>query len=301
MDTAQAALESAQSLAALHNEPIAIAIADGSGRCLASSRGADADSTFEAEARSLAETSARTRMDSRALRDRRTELGAEAPEDVITDDHGTSLLVGDWGAVEFAVAVRGTTPAIEQSCAMRATQMLSRAVTPRPRPASADLRRVMGSFITGVIVAIAKDPATQSPVGFTATGLISLSLTPPLVGLSVGHIASSHPAFVRSTDFTVSVLHADQSDLARQLARSGPEKFAGIDLVETGAGWRLGDASAGFSCRTRNTMRTGDHTLVIGEMYEVHSLAEKPALIFFGGGRFGYAEPHPHRAPAVRG
>lgn len=294
MDTAQAALESALSLATLHGEPIAIAIADRSGRCLASTRLAGADSSFEAEARSLAETSARARMDSKRLRDQRPQPGVRLSVPSV----GTSTFVGEWNGVDFTVAVRGTSPEVEQACALRAAQMLGPSVTGRPPLPSTELRRVMSSFITGVIVAIAKDPAAHRPVGFTATGLISLSLTPPLVGLSVGYTATSHPAFVQSTDFTISVLHADQSDLALQLARSGPQKFAGIDLVETaGGGWRLADASASFSCRTRNTMRTGDHTLVIGEVYDVHLLTEEPALLFFGSGQFGHAEPH--RTPAA--
>ncbi|WP_187437899.1 flavin reductase [Actinomadura decatromicini] len=291
MDIAQAALESALSLATLHGEPVAVAVADGSGRCLASSRGGDADWTFETEARALAEASARARLDSAALR-----RADGAPERV---GRGTSLLVGgpDGMDLDFAVAVSGASAEIERACAERAVQMLAR--TSGSGPGSAELRRVMGSFVTGVAVAITTDPGTGGPVGFTATGLVSLSLDPPLVGLSVGHAASSHPAFVRCTDFTVSVLHAGQSDLAVQLARSGPEKFGGVDLVETARGGRrLADASAAFSARTRNTLRTGDHTLVIGEVYEARLFAERPVLLFFGGGRFGDAEPRSAAAAA---
>ncbi|WP_067901409.1 flavin reductase family protein [Actinomadura chibensis] len=291
MDIAQAALESALSLATLHGEPVAVAVADGSGRCLASSRGGDADWTFETEARALAEASARARLDSAALR--RADGGARGG----VPDGGTSLLVGGQGAVDFAVAASASSAEIERACAERAVQML--AGTSGSRPGGAELRRVMGSFVTGVAVAITADPGTGGPVGFTATGLVSLSLDPPLVGLSVGHAASSHPAFVRCTDFTVSVLHAGQSDLAIQLARSGPEKFGGVDLVATArGGWRLADASAAFSARTRNALRTGDHTLIIGEVYEARLLAERPVLLFFGGGRFGDAEPRSAAAAA---
>ncbi|WP_067458178.1 flavin reductase family protein [Actinomadura macra] len=301
MNTAQAALESALSLATLHGEPIAIAIADGSGRCLASSRGGDADWTFETQARALAETSARTRQDSATLRSRRAESrgGTAVPENA-TVARGTSLLIRQRDGADFAVAARATSADIERACAERAVQMLDHVGTSKGRPASADLRQVMGSFVTGVIVAIAKDPVAQGPVGFTATGLVSLSLEPPLVGLSVGHAASSHPAFVQCTDFTVSVLHSGQSDLAIQLARSGPEKFSGVDLIGTAqGGWRLHDASATFSARTRNTLRTGDHTLIIGEVYEARLLTERPVLLFFGGGRFGKAEPRDTAAVAI--
>lgn len=302
MDIPQAALESALSLATLLDESIGIAIADRSGRCLASSRTTGADWRFESEARALAEVSALCKMDS-------TNLGASldpllqnsmTARHVATPAGGASRVVCEWSSLTYSVAVRGSSPDVEQACAERAAQMLQASPRNQPQLESRQLRQVMGSFVTGVVVAIAKDPATGRPMGFTASDLVSLSLDPPLVGLAVGMQAASHSSFVQSTHFTVSVLHSDQSALALQLAKSGPDKFAGVELVETAdGGWMLADAVATICCRTRNTLRTGDHTLVVGEVCEAKLLGgQKPGLLFFGGGQFGYPKRHAVTAAA---
>lgn len=295
MDIAQAAVESAISLATLRGEEIGIAIADNSGRCLISSRTIGAEWTFEHKARALAEVSAYSRLDSEAIRRqdpewiRRnlTERGGEIYG-------GTSRLVGEWNSVLFTVAVRGASSEIEGACVDRAAEILAAAHSDHPPLPGTVLRQVMGSFVTGVVVAIVKDRAQDAPVGLTASGLVSLSLDPPLIGLSVGVNASSHAAFLQSSQFTISILHAEQSDLAIQLAKSGPDKFRDVDLTQTDDGnWHLTEATATFSCRTRNTLRTGDHTLIVGELFEANVMDQRPGLLFFGGGQFGYPERRP--------
>lgn len=259
MDHPRAAVDSALTLAALLDHPIGIAVVDASGSCLASSRSEHASPALEVQARAKAEATARAQSHS----------------------------------LPYSVAVCAATSEAEQLCTDRALEMLGVSTDRRPILDGAVLRQVMGSFVTGVVVAITRDVGTDRPVGMTATGLVSLSLSPPLIGLSVGSRASSHPAFVRSTDFTINVLHAEQSGLALALAKSGPEKFDGIDLVSTPTGgWSLADASTTLSCRTRSTVTTGDHTLIIGEVYDARQLGEEPALLFFGGGRFGYPAMH---------
>lgn len=273
MHTPLTAIESALGLARLSRGTIAIAIAENN-LCVSSSRTREADRRLEEEARYLAEAMPTPHQ------------GAGAVRTVQHPDGST-----------YTVAVRAASPELEEACAIRAAEMLTPSSSSVP---GADLRKAMGSFITGVIVAITEDPASGRPVGMTANGLVSLSLTPPLIGLSIGHNASSHAAFVQSSTFTVSILHADQSELALQLARSGPEKFDGVDLVRTASdGIRLADASAALVCRTRNTLLTGDHTLIVGEVYDAEHLGEdRPALLFLGGGKFARPEPQ-HAKEAV--
>lgn len=259
MDTHRAAVESALTLAALLDQPIGIAVVDASGRCVSSSRSEHASPVLEASAREAAEDAAHS----------------QSP------------------AFPYTVAVRALIPETEQVCTTRALEILRGSTDTRQSLDGALLRQVMGSFVTGVVVIITRDIDKDRPVGMTATGLVSLSLAPPLIGLSVGSGASSHPAFVRSTDFTISVLHSEQSELARQLAKSGPDKFLGVDLVDTPAGgWVLADASTTLSCLTRGTLTTGDHTLIVGEVYDAQQIDNAPALLFFGGGKFGYPEMH---------
>lgn len=269
MHTPLAAIESALGLARLSGNAIAIAIAENN-HCIASSRARDADRSLEQEARRLAEEV------------HTPQAGA-----------GTVRTVQGHEASSYTVAVRASSAELEEACAVRAIEMLTPTMSSVPGD---ELRKAMGSFITGVVVAITEDPLTGRPVGMTANGLVSLSLAPPLIGLSIGHNASSHSSFVQSSTFTVSILHSDQSELALQLARSGPDKFDRVDLVRTaGGGIRLADASAALICRTRGTLLTGDHTLIVGEVDAAeHFGGDRPALLFLGGGQF--ARPEPQRA-----
>src|SRR5690606_22421165 len=68
----------------------------------------------------------------------------------------------------------------------------------------------------------------EGPVGFTATSVISVSADPPLLAFSLAATSSSRPAVEAAESLVVNFLAADQEEVARQFARRGVDRFAGV-------------------------------------------------------------------------
>ena len=56
----------------------------------------------------------------------------------------------------------------------------------QPEISSAEYRRVLGHFLTGVTIITAIDPDSSEPVGLAASSFTSVSMDPPLVLFCAG-------------------------------------------------------------------------------------------------------------------
>jgi flavin reductase (DIM6/NTAB) family NADH-FMN oxidoreductase RutF len=92
---------------------------------------------------------------------------------------------------------------------------------------SRDLRRVLGTFVTGVTVVTTTDDEGRFH-GVTANSFSSVSLDPPLVLWSQAVKSHSHPVFFKAERFAVNILAENQIELSNRFAKSSQEKFAGI-------------------------------------------------------------------------
>jgi flavin reductase (DIM6/NTAB) family NADH-FMN oxidoreductase RutF/DNA-binding IclR family transcriptional regulator len=155
---------------------------------------------------------------------------------------------------------------------------------------SGDLRRVLGSFVTGVTVVTTTDDEGRFH-GVTANSFSSVSLDPPLVLWSQAVKSHSHPVFFKAERFAVNILAEDQIELSNRFAKSSPEKFSGID-VDIGAGSvpLLRDCSARLQCRVVSRVPGGDHTIYVGEVVAIDRAERKPLV--FGNGQYLLAGPH---------
>jgi flavin reductase (DIM6/NTAB) family NADH-FMN oxidoreductase RutF len=70
---------------------------------------------------------------------------------------------------------------------------------------SRELRRTLGTFVTGVTVVTAIDEEGRFH-GVTANSFSSVSLDPPLVLWSQAVAAQSHPVFFKAERFAVNIL-----------------------------------------------------------------------------------------------
>ncbi|MFO1200421.1 MAG: flavin reductase family protein [Burkholderiaceae bacterium] len=161
-------------------------------------------------------------------------------------------------------------------------------------PAPADrrhLRDCLGRFATGVTIVTACAP-DGTLAGLTVNSFNSLSLDPPLVLWSLGLRASNLPVFTASTHFCVSVLRADQLELALRFSRPHADRFEDVP-VHAGLGGAplIAGALAWFECESRARHALGDHLLMIGEVRRCAS-TDGPALLFLDGG-FGRAAALP--------
>lgn len=153
-------------------------------------------------------------------------------------------------------------------------------------------RNALGSFATGVTIATTKD-SEGHPVGVTASSFNSVSLDPPLVLWSLAKSSLSREAFCESGHFAVHVLAASQEDLSNRFARSGEDKFSGIEWREGKLGSPVFDQHAAlFQCRTKHQYEGGDHIILVGEVIDFEAREEAPLLFHAGS----YAERRPRPA-----
>ena len=125
---------------------------------------------------------------------------------------------------------------------------------------SQSLRSCLGRFATGV--AVVTFGADDGPRGFTVNSFTSVSMSPPLVLVSVARAARSHDA-LRGRGFCVNVLGAEQEPLARLFAGGG----AGTVTWQEGElAPRLAGVLAHLECRPWRDYDGGDHTLFLGEV-----------------------------------
>lgn len=149
-----------------------------------------------------------------------------------------------------------------------------------------EFKAALGSFATGVT--LATTAAGTELHGVTASAVVSVSLEPPLVLLSIQSGTRMHAALRLSDNFALNVLAATQRDIALYFADSSQTHSTAafslfpFHLGHTGAPL-LDGALAHVDCRTVEAHVAGDHTLYIGRAVHVESTSGLPPLIYFKG------------------
>ena len=85
-------------------------------------------------------------------------------------------------------------------------------------------------------VAVVTFASPDGPVGFTATSVISVSATPPVLAFSILGSSSSWPALSRAGSVAVSFLGYRDVAVSQRFATSGVDRFAGTEVrvLDTG-------------------------------------------------------------------
>jgi flavin reductase (DIM6/NTAB) family NADH-FMN oxidoreductase RutF len=148
-----------------------------------------------------------------------------------------------------------------------------------------DLRELMRSFPAGVGV-LTVDAAGER-LGLTVSAVVSLSLDPPLVGVSVSRQAAMHELLRAAGGFALSLLSGEQAAVAQHFARGVPPfaHWHGIEWREGASGPPLLEGALGWlECRLSAEHATGDHTLFVGEVLSVERGRDGSALVHVGQG-----------------
>lgn len=122
-------------------------------------------------------------------------------------------------------------------------------------------------------------------MGLTVGSLVSLSLEPPLVGVSVSGQAAIHELLRDAGAFALSLLAGDQEAVAQHFARGVPPfaHWHGIPVREgTLAAPLLEGALGWLECQVYAEHEAGDHTLFVGEVVAAASGRPGPALVHVG-------------------
>jgi flavin reductase (DIM6/NTAB) family NADH-FMN oxidoreductase RutF len=145
-----------------------------------------------------------------------------------------------------------------------------------------ELRAVMGRFPAGVAV-VTVDLEGQR-LGLTVASLVSLSLSPPLIGVAIRRDAALHELMHEAGDFAVSMLADGQEHLAQHFARGVPPiaLWERIPLRDAEGPPQLDGALGWLRCRTAAEHATGDHTFFIGEVESAEPGPGRRPLVFHG-------------------
>ena len=140
-------------------------------------------------------------------------------------------------------------------------------------------RSALGRFASGVtVVTTSFEDQTH---GMTANAFVSVSLTPPLVLVSLDNRSYMHTILPLAGRYGVSVLAEDQERLSDHFAgrtSSGIHirfaMHAGVPLLEGAVGY--------FVVRVIDIHPAGDHTLYVGEVEHFDARDERPLLFYAG-------------------
>jgi flavin reductase ActVB len=138
------------------------------------------------------------------------------------------------------------------------------------------LARTWAATVTVVTARRAPEHGAAAPEldGFTATAFFTVSMVPPIIAVSATTAASAFAMLRDASAFAVNLLSPDQADLAGAFAKPAVERAglwdrapwtpdaAGVPL--------LGGTTGAFSATIRQLVDAGDHTLVLGDVTEIH-------------------------------
>ena len=144
----------------------------------------------------------------------------------------------------------------------------------------ADQRSLFRRWPAGVSVVVAEADGRRH--GLTVSSLLSLSLEPPLVGISIARQASLHELLRSAGEWAASFLSGDQEELAKHFARSVPPiaLWDGIELRTDDPRLLVG-ASGWLVARTVDTHPAGDHVIFVGEPTRVERGEAGSSLVHF--------------------
>ncbi|MBX8634516.1 MAG: flavin reductase [Thermoplasmata archaeon] len=162
-------------------------------------------------------------------------------------------------------------------------------------------RRMISSFPTGVAVIAASDG--ESRAGMTANALLSLSLKPPSVVISLQNEAETTRLVEKVGRAGISFLAHDQKHVSEIFSRRNSQelKFSSVRTHSGRFGQPLVDGCLGaIEIAVERIVEASDHRLVLGNVLEIENLNEKPPLIYFASGYAAYSEDGRFRLPSFR-
>lgn len=162
----------------------------------------------------------------------------------------------------------------------------------------AGFRALMSRWATGVSVVTASDG--DHDAGLTVNALLSVSLAPPSVLVSLMDGVDTLPVLHRGGHFGVSLLAADQRHLSERFARPCPsaEKFEGVPVRRGVTGVALLDGALGtMECRLVRSTAVFDHHLLVGEVVRLELGNDTSPLLYFRSDYATAEEPGRLRLP----
>ena len=144
-------------------------------------------------------------------------------------------------------------------------------------------RSIFRSHAGGVAVVTAD--AGRGPVGFTATSVVSVSLSPPLVSFALSNESSSFATLLEARTVVVNFLDVDQADLAGRFASRGVDRFAAPtqwSRLEDGSPV-LDEAPSFLHGPIEHRFPVGDHHIIVAGLLGAFQRRPYGPLIYHDG------------------
>jgi flavin reductase (DIM6/NTAB) family NADH-FMN oxidoreductase RutF len=147
-------------------------------------------------------------------------------------------------------------------------------------PDGEELRALM-RFVPHNVAVLAVDHEGNR-MGVTISSLVSLSLDPPLIGISVGKQASLYELLRSAHSFSISLLGDGQEDLARRFAAGRPPivHWDGVPLRQGRYAPLIDGALGWIEATTLAETDAGDHTFFIATVDSVERGPAQSALMY---------------------
>lgn len=146
------------------------------------------------------------------------------------------------------------------------------------------MRLAMRQWASGVTIVSTQFAGERH--GMTVSSFTSISLTPPLVLVSVEWGTRTHHMLEQAGFFGVSILNSRQQEISDRFAGRLSEyidRFADLETFTLLTGSPLLSGSlAGFDCKIVSAYQAGNHTLFIGEVVAAQiSTQDEQPLVYY--------------------
>jgi flavin reductase (DIM6/NTAB) family NADH-FMN oxidoreductase RutF len=141
-------------------------------------------------------------------------------------------------------------------------------------PLESQFREVMAGVATPVSIVTAMNG--QTPHGTTVSAFASLSMTPPMVVVSLARGSFLLALMQETNSFGVNVLGLDQSPLAVRFAGKDVDRFRDVDWHADHGLPRLPGSPGWLACRLSGVFDGGDHVLALGQVVAAETFEAQP-------------------------
>jgi flavin reductase (DIM6/NTAB) family NADH-FMN oxidoreductase RutF len=159
---------------------------------------------------------------------------------------------------------------------MRATDQ------PQEQDVQSAMKQAMRSYPQGVTVLTTADKAGLK--GITVSSFISVSLTPPLVLVSIAKGSALHDQLASAESYAVNFLADDQKSVSDRFAgrTSVSDRFRGIKYQKGSTGSPIiAGVRAVVECKAWKVYDGGDHSILVGEVVSARTFNSKRPLVYY--------------------
>ena len=153
------------------------------------------------------------------------------------------------------------------------------------RDVEASLKLAMRALAKAVVLIACRSSSGERFV-MPATAVTPVSMDPPSMLICVNRSVSSYPTLASGADFSVSILKAEQIEIAQRCTGGGntEARFAlGTWQDSEGGTPYLADALAGIICGQEHRVPYGTHDVIFGRVKSVIVNAVADPLIYADG------------------